>query len=79
MPQFEVSNGFRRSLPRLGQNRPFAKLTQKRISRCVREEALRPHYGSNNVNVTCLPRFDGKYWTGKCEINGKQETFWISP
>jgi hypothetical protein len=79
MPQFHVSNGYSKPLPGLGKNTPFPALSQKRVSRCVREEALRPRYGEHNVRVTCLPRFDGTWWRGDCEINGRQETFWIAP
>jgi hypothetical protein len=79
IPQLHVSNGFNRILFGLGKNTPFPKLSQKRVSRCVREEGLRPHYGDHNVNVTCSPEFDGKYWREECRIYGKPENFWISP
>jgi hypothetical protein len=78
MPQFHVSNGFSKPLPGLGTYTPFSRLSQKRVSRCVRKEALRPYYGHHNVSVTCLPRFDGTCWTGECTINGRPEKFWIS-
>jgi hypothetical protein len=78
MPEFHMANGFKKPLPSLGKNTPFSKLSEKRVSRCVREEALRPHY-KNVRNVTCIPRFDGTCWRGECEIDGRQEKFWISP
>jgi hypothetical protein len=74
-----VTNGFRKFLPGLGRHRPFAELSRKRVSRCVREEGLRPHYGEHNVSVTCEPTFDGTCWKGSCEINGSPEKFWLSP
>jgi hypothetical protein len=79
MPQFHASNGYSKPLPGLGKNKPFPDLSQKCVSRCVREEALRRRYGEHNVEVTCLPKYDGTYWRGECEINGEPERFWISP
>ena len=79
MALLHVTNGFNKPLPGLGRNTAFAKLSQKRVSRCVREEGLRPHYGERNVSVTCEPTLDGTCWKGTCEINGKPENFWVSP
>jgi hypothetical protein len=79
MPQSHVSNGFTRPLPGLGRHTPFHRLSQRRVSKCVREEVLRPHYGHDNVHVTCEPIYDGTCWSGSCEINGEPEHFWISP
>ncbi len=78
MPKLHVSNGFNKLLPGLGRITPFDELSEKRVSKCVREEALRPHYGDRNVHVTCTPKYDGTCWRGECKINGKQEAFWIS-
>ena len=79
MAQLHITNGFSKPLPGLGQNTSFSKLSRKRVSRCVREEGLRPHYGTYDVSVTCEPRFDGVCWRGECQINGKPEQFWVSP
>jgi hypothetical protein len=79
MATLRVTNGFTKPLPGLGRNTPFSMLSQKRVSRCVREEGLRPNYGDHNVTVTCEPAFDGKCWQGTCEINGKPERFSVYP
>jgi len=79
MPDLHLPNGLNQTLPGLGKNTPFPRLSPKRVSRCVREEGLRPHYGYHNVNVTCSPKFDGKYWRGECNIDGQLMNFWISP
>jgi hypothetical protein len=54
MPELHVSNGFKTMLPGLGKNIRFSDLSQKRVSRCVREEALRPRYGERNVRLPVL-------------------------
>jgi hypothetical protein len=79
MPQLHISNGFTKPLSGLGARTQFSQLSEKRVSKSVREEVLRPRYGKSNVKVSCAPRFDGKFWRGDCKINGRQEKFWISP
>jgi hypothetical protein len=80
MPILHVSNGFTRSLATPGKNSSFPKLSEKRVTRCVREEALRPHYGDTNVRVSCHAAFDAIFWIWRveCEINGKKENYWIT-
>jgi GTP cyclohydrolase I len=55
------------SIPGLGSHRPFRKLSQKRITKAVRE-ALRKEYGSENVEVSCSATHYQGIWKGTCRI-----------
>ena len=61
MPRLHVTNGFSTALPGLGKSTPFPDLSAKRVTRCVREESLRPKYGHHSVQVTCLAIFEGGF------------------
>lgn len=57
-------------IPGLAHNKLLAELSQKRITKAVRE-TLRKQYGFPNVKVSCTATIvHGSIWTGKCTING---------
>jgi hypothetical protein len=62
-----VGNGYQTSLPGLGRNRGFQNLSQKRVSKAVREN-LRKHYGLLNVEVGCTPELASDGWHGSCKL-----------
>lgn len=78
MPKLEIDNGFSQDIPGLGKIRPFADLSSKRISKCVRD-VLRKEYGFSNAHVSCEPMLRDGIWVGNCEINGETHIYRISP
>lgn len=77
MPHLHVSNGFRKNIVGLAKHREFSTLSQKRVTKCVREE-LRAAYGLDNVHVSCSAKFLGALWNGQCTINESKLTYVIS-
>jgi hypothetical protein len=69
MPVLTVANGHTANLYRLGQNVPFSQLSEKRITKRVREE-LRGAYGVQNVHVSCSASYINNTWQGECIIHG---------
>lgn len=63
-----VQNGFKAELPGLGKNKFISDLSEKRITKAVREK-LRTEYGLLNVIVSCEAYIFGKTWHGRCTIN----------
>lgn len=60
----------------LGSHRPFRELSQKRITKAVRE-ALREQYGSDKVEVSCSATCNGGIWAGKCRVNGTSYSYQV--
>jgi hypothetical protein len=67
MNVFIVANGYRTSLPGLGRNRSIRSLSQKRITKAVREQ-LCEQYGLPNVEVSCTAKLASDGWHGSCKI-----------
>ena len=63
-----VQNGFKVELLGLGKNKLISDLSEKRITKAVREK-LRNEYGLLNVIVSCEADFFDKTWHGRCTIN----------
>lgn len=72
-----ISNGYRVPLLRLGRNRPIQNLSQKRVTKAVREE-LRRHYGLSNVEVCCAAKLTPDGWRGSCKIYEEEFTYGIA-
>jgi len=64
-------------LPGLGKNKPFLKLSKKRITAAALE-VLRNKYGCENVGVSCSPKIISGKWQGKCWIKQIEHQFIIS-
>jgi hypothetical protein len=64
------------SLPGLGKNTDFSELSQKRVTKAVRQ-ALRDRFGLRNVEVSCSATFNGTEWVGTCEIDGERHVYRI--
>jgi hypothetical protein len=62
-----VDSGYRTSMEGLGRNRGILRLSQKRVSKAVRE-ALRRQFGEPNISVSCTPELVSDGWHGECEI-----------
>ena len=77
--QLLVTNGKGYLIPLLGLGKiqAFANLSQKRVTRAVRE-ALRARYGEKNVEVSCAARFADGCWEGKCTVQGQNLAYQIS-
>ena len=65
-----VQNGYRAVIPGLGKIRVLEQLSEKRITKAVREE-LRSKYGEPKVEVSCTALFHDGHWRGCCEIDGR--------
>jgi hypothetical protein len=79
MPRLVVENEYEADLPGLGVRMLFIELSEKRVTRAVRDH-LRGEYGHDNVHVSCSACLkDGRRWTGSCEINGSQLAYRIEP
>jgi len=68
MATLSVGNGFTATLDSLGRNQNFPNLSEKRVTKAVRE-ALRGHYGDDRVAVSCDALFERGEWVGACEID----------
>lgn len=60
----------------LGKNKRLADLSQKRITKAVREK-LRSTYGSESVTCSCKADIVSGTWRGRCRINGQEHAFRI--
>lgn len=76
MPVLTVTNGHTANLYGLGQNVPFSQLSEKRITKKVREH-LRGIYGHSNVKVSCSASLRNGVWHGACEVNGSGHRYVI--
>ena len=56
-PILELNNGNKVVLAGLAKNKKFRILSQKRITKCVRE-TLRVSFGNKPVKVACSAQFD---------------------
>lgn len=65
-----VSNGYQTLLPQLGKIRGVLNLSQKRVTKAVREE-LRRQYGLPYVSVSCQAALAVDVWRGSCRIHGE--------
>ena len=74
MPTLTVGNGFTTTIPGLGRNQNFPNLSEKRITRAVRD-ALREQYGDGRVEVSCSAAFEKGEWVGACEIAGQPQSY----
>jgi hypothetical protein len=77
MPTLLVSNGYAQALNGLGKIAPFAKLSQKRVTKATRA-ALRLHYSNSEIEVSCTALFLNNAWHGLCSINQKPFEYVIS-
>lgn len=77
MSTLTISNGYRVPPLGLGRNRAIQNLSQKRITKAVREE-LRRHYGLSNVEVCCAAKLTSDGWGGSCKIYHEEFTYKIA-
>jgi len=71
MPTLIVTNGFTEDLPGLGKITPFLALSEKRVTKAVRE-CLRHQYGFSAVEVSCEAHVEKNEWQGWCHISGEK-------
>jgi hypothetical protein len=76
IPIMSVGNGYQVEMHGLGKNVPLCDLSEKRITKAVREK-LRSEYGHDNVTVSCSADFTNGVWTGTCSINEKSYQYEI--
>ena len=62
----------------LGKIKAFPQLSEKRITKAVREE-LRRKYGESRVEVSCTALFHEGCWRGRCEIDGSKYEYRVAP
>ncbi len=77
MNNLKVSNGYGVALPNLGKIRGLLSLSEKRITKTVRDQ-LRNWYGPENVEVSCDASFHEGRWRGRCKIWGEQLEYTVS-
>ncbi len=77
MTTLTVSNGYQASLPGVGKIRGLRNLTEKRVTKAVREE-LRRWYGFDDIEVTCEAALTAHGWEGRCKIHGEPLRFKLS-
>lgn len=77
MNVLKVNNGYVVILPDLGKIRALPSLSEKRITKTVRDK-LRKWYGPENVEVTCDAAFHEGRWRGRCKIWGEQFDYTVS-
>jgi len=77
MSTLSVDNGYCTSLVGLGKIRGLDMLSQKRVTKAVREE-LRRNYGMPNVAVSCEATLASDGWLGSCTIHGKKFEYMCS-
>jgi len=77
-PKLKVDNGHEVVLSGLAKNKKFRDLSQKRITKCVRE-TLRAFFENRMIEVSCSAQFDGikDEWTGRCEIDATPHSYRI--
>ena len=62
-------------VPGLGLHRSLRELSEKRITKAVRD-ALRNQYGVDNVEVSCSATLSQeRIWTGKCRVDGTEYSY----
>jgi hypothetical protein len=78
MPTLIVSNDFAVELPGLGRKTPFLGLSEKRVTKAVRE-GLRHHFGLAAVKVSCDATIAKNEWHGRCQMSGKAWNYRVIP
>jgi hypothetical protein len=63
-------------MPGLGRNKPLSELSQKRITKAVRQ-ALRAKYGLEAIACSCRAEIESGTWAGRCWIEGQEHVFKI--
>lgn len=76
MPVLKVGNVFEFPLPSLGRKRRFTQLSEKRVTKAVRQ-TLRTKYGVPSVEVSCAATLVGDAWKGQCMIGGERYAYVI--
>jgi len=73
MPHLVVEGRiFEADLPGLGSRTPFLELSEKRVTKAVRQ-CLRGEFGPDrdDVTVSCAAHPNGRnQWTGRCRLKG---------
>ena len=64
-------------MPGLGKMRPLLSLSEKRVTKAVRDE-LRKRYGFDETEVACDAACFSNEWRGKCRIGGEPLTYTVS-
>ena len=77
MPILIVPNICQQTISGLGSRIPFSQLSEKRITKAVRE-CLRASFGHSNVKVSCSASFEGSSWRGECSINESHYSYTVS-
>ena len=77
MNTLKVSNGYGVILPNLGKTRDLPSLSERRITKTVRDE-LRKWYGPENVEVSCDATFHEGRWRGRCKIWAERFDYTVS-
>jgi len=72
MARLIVARTNRIEIPGLARNKGFSELSEKRITKAVRE-SLRQKYGSDKVRVSCAAILVRGVWTGTCWIDGIEQ------
>ena len=71
-----IQNILRIELPGLGKHKAISELSEKRITKAVRE-TLRTEYGLLNVIVSCEVVFFEGSWHGRCTIHNSEFNYEI--
>ncbi len=76
-PTLKVANGVEIEMPTLGTVRPFAELSQKRVTTYARK-VLEWRYKGDLDSVSCSASYIAPEWHGSCKIHGRKLAFTIS-
>ncbi|MFW6124317.1 MAG: hypothetical protein ACOC5G_03765 [Acidobacteriota bacterium] len=71
MKKLIIGNLHQTEIPGLGKYTSFEDLSQKRITKAVRQN-LRKEFGNESVTVSCTASFVNGLWRGTCIINGQE-------
>jgi hypothetical protein len=63
-------------IPGLGKKRLLTDLSEKRITKAVRD-ILRSEFGYENITCSCRADVISGTWLGRCWIDGQKRTFRI--
>jgi hypothetical protein len=75
MPTLILENGRKYAIPGLGKIIPFLKLSEKRLTRAVRD-CLRETFGTQSVSVVCEATLTASAeWAGQCKIEGHKFSY----
>jgi len=76
MKKLIIENLYQTEITGLGKYKSFEELSQKRITKSVRQK-LRNKYGKENITVSCAASFENGLWKGTCIINGNEYKYKI--